>query len=129
MAKSPAAATYYDATATASPDRLALAGDVSADVCVIGAGYTGLSAALELAGAGYRTVVVEATEVGGGASGRNGGQVCTGFSSGQDRIEAQLGRDDARRCFVLAEDSKSLLKERIGKHSIDCDLRWGYLHA
>jgi gamma-glutamylputrescine oxidase len=84
MAKSASATTYYDATATPSPDRPALAGDLTVDVCVVGAGYTGLSAALELAGAGYKTVVVEATEVGGGASGRNGGQVCTGFSSGQD---------------------------------------------
>ena len=129
MANSTIAPTYYDATATPSPIRSTLAGDIDADVCVIGAGYTGLSAALELAAAGYKTVVVEACEVGAGASGRNGGQVCTGFSSGQGKIEAQLGRDDARRCFALAEESKTLLKERIAKHNIDCDLRWGYLHT
>ena len=72
---------------------------MTADVCVIGAGYTGLSAALELAKAGYKVVVLEAETIGYGASGRNGGQVCTGFSSGQGKIEAQLGKDDAKRCF------------------------------
>ena len=65
---------------------------------------TGLSAALELAQAGYRVVVLEAETVGYGASGRNGGQICTGFSSGQGKIEAQLGKDDARKCFDLAEE-------------------------
>lgn len=129
MPKSIDAQSYYQATATPSPTHPPLAGDISTDVCVIGAGYTGLSAALELAQAGYRVVVLEAQEVGYGASGRNGGQICTGFSSGQGKIEAQIGKDDARKCFALAEDSKQLLKDRIARHSIDCDLKWGYLHA
>lgn len=129
MPKSIDAPSYYHATATPSPSHPPLAGEVSADVCVIGAGYTGLSAALELAAAGYRVVVLEAETVGYGASGRNGGQICTGFSSGQQKIEAQLGKDDARACFALAEESKQLLKDRIAAHRIDCDLKWGYLHA
>ena len=127
--KSISAPSYYQATATDSPVHLALSSEVLADVCVIGGGYTGLSAALELADAGYKVVVLEAETVGYGASGRNGGQICTGFSSGQQKIEAQLGLDDARRCFALAEESKQLLKDRIARHAIDCDLKWGYLHA
>jgi gamma-glutamylputrescine oxidase len=129
MAKSISVQSYYQATATPYTLHPPLAGDVSADVCVVGGGYTGLSAALELAQAGYKVVVLEAETIGYGASGRNGGQICTGFSSGQRKIEAQLGRDDARRCFALAQESKELLKDRITRHGIDCDLRWGYLHA
>lgn len=129
MPKSISAPTYYQASATLAPNHPALKGDVKADICIVGGGYTGLSAAIELAEAGHKVVVLEAETVGHGASGRNGGQICTGFSSGQDKIAAQLGEDDARRCFMLAEESKRLLTERITRYGIDCDLRWGYLHV
>ncbi len=129
MPKSIDAISYYQATATPHSSHPALAGDVNADVCIIGAGFTGVSAAMELAQAGYRVVVLEAETVGYGASGRNGGQICTGFSSGQGKIEAQLGKDDARKCFDLAEESKRLIVDRIAEHKIDCDLVWGYIHA
>jgi gamma-glutamylputrescine oxidase len=129
MSKSIFAPSYYQAAATPSPAYLPLSGEISADVCIVGAGYTGLSAAVELAEAGHRVVVLESETVGHGASGRNGGQICTGFSSGQDKIAAQLGKEDARKCFAIAEDSKRLLVDRISRYQIDCDLRWGYLHV
>jgi gamma-glutamylputrescine oxidase len=129
MSKSIDALSYYQATANAQISCQSLKGDVSADVCVIGAGYTGLSAALELAQAGYKVVVLEAEKIGYGASGRNGGQVCTGFSSGQQKIVNQMGKGDAVKCFALAEEAKALLKQRIADHAIDCDLTWGYLHC
>jgi gamma-glutamylputrescine oxidase len=129
MSKSIDALSYYQATANAQISCQSLKGDVSADVCVIGAGYTGLSAALELAQAGYKVVVLEAEKIGYGASGRNGGQVCTGFSSGQQKIVNQMGKGDAVKCFALAEEAKALLKQRIADHTIDCDLTWGYLHC
>ena len=129
MPKSIHAPSYYQAAATPSPKHPAVEGDITADICIVGAGYTGLSAAIELAEAGYKVVVLEAETVGHGASGRNGGQICTGFSSGQEKIEAQLGRADAGRCFALAEEAKQLLKQRIARYNIDCDLRWGYLHV
>jgi gamma-glutamylputrescine oxidase len=129
MSKSIDARSYYQATATDQISCESLKSELSADVCVIGAGYTGLSAALELAQAGYKVVVLEAEKIGYGASGRNGGQVCTGFSSGQGKIIKQVGKDDAAKCFALAEEAKSLLTQRLQKHSIDCDMTWGYLHC
>ncbi|MDP9138715.1 MAG: FAD-binding oxidoreductase, partial [Pseudomonadota bacterium] len=121
--------SWYRATERARRSYPKLPGDQVADVCIIGAGYTGLSAALELAKAGRRVIVLEAERVGFGASGRNGGQICTGFSPGQGPVRAQVGRDDARKCFALAEEAKALVEARIRTHGIECDLTWGYLHC
>jgi gamma-glutamylputrescine oxidase len=121
--------SYYQATANRIISTVPLEGNVTADVCIIGAGYTGLSAALELAEAGYKVVVLEAETIGFGASGRNGGQICTGFSSGQSKIEGQIGKADAKRAFDLSEEAKQLILDRVEKHKIDCDIRWGYMHC
>ena len=129
MPAEPHVESYYAATANRQSDHPALAGEVAAEVCVVGAGYMGLSAALELAERGYSVVVLEANRVGWGASGRNGGQICTGFSSGNERIAQALGRDDARRLFGFAEEAKTILRERVERHGIDCDLSWGYVHG
>jgi gamma-glutamylputrescine oxidase len=96
---------------------------------VVGAGYTGLSAALELASRGYRVVVLEAWRVGAGASGRNGGVLGMGQRRDQDELERWLGIDWARRLWTLALEANALVRERIRRHRIDCDLTDGELHA
>ncbi|MFT4253100.1 MAG: FAD-binding oxidoreductase, partial [Caulobacter sp.] len=87
--------SWYAATATPFDPLPALAGEATADVCIVGAGYTGLGAALELASRGVSVVVLEAAQVGSGASGRNGGQVHAGQRNDQAWLEKTLGRDDA----------------------------------
>jgi gamma-glutamylputrescine oxidase len=119
-------ASYYEASVTRPEALPALAGSLRADVCVIGGGLAGLSAALELAGRGYAVVLLEARRIGWGASGRNGGQAIVGFAS-DDAIESQLPADDARRAWHLTVEALDLLRERIATHHIDCDFVPGYL--
>jgi gamma-glutamylputrescine oxidase len=117
--------SYYEATVTRPAADMPLQGAAQADVCVIGAGFSGLSAALELRAKGFSVTVVDAHEPGWGASGRNGGQVLVGFAK-EDPLIDQLG-DDARRAWRLSVDGVGLLRERIAKYAIDCDFTSGYL--
>lgn len=121
--------SWYAASAGPLPAFAPLRGDMSADVCIIGAGYTGLSAALHLAEAGFRVVLLEAHRVGFGASGRNGGQLGSGHGMDQDELERLVGDADARRLWDHAEAAKALVRTLIARHRIDCDLAPGILHA
>jgi len=119
----------YAATANAWERQPPLAGDHVTDVCIVGAGYTGLSAALELAERGFKVTVLEAETIGWGASGRNGGQVCTGPNGPMEKVERRLGKADARIVWDVTEAAKDLIRTRVEHFGIDCDLKWGYLHA
>ncbi|MEL6678979.1 MAG: FAD-binding oxidoreductase [Pseudomonadota bacterium] len=121
--------SYYAATAPLSPPRPALTNRVRADVCVIGAGYTGLSAALHLAEAGADVVLLEAHRVGWGASGRNGGQLGSGQRVDQTDLEEGLGPDRARALWDLGEAAKGLVKHLIARHAIACDLTPGIAYT
>jgi gamma-glutamylputrescine oxidase len=118
--------SWYAASATPLPEQPPLQGRIDVDVCILGAGYTGLSAALELAEAGYKVVVLEAERIGWGASGRNGGQAIAGFSCGEAKLEALVGFDDARRMFDLSREGLQWLRDRIDRHGIACDWRDGH---
>lgn len=121
--------SWYAATANRFSPLPPLQGGTRADVCVIGGGYTGLSAALHMAEAGLDVVLLEAGRVGSGASGRNGGQIHSGHRRDQDFLEAQVGLDDAKALWRMAEDAKALLHALIKRHAIDCDVRPGLVVA
>ena len=119
--------SYYFASANFTPDHKPLQGDVSCDVCVIGAGITGSSAALHLAEQGYSVVLLEGRQIGWGASGRSGGQAIIGYNKGFRDIAALVGRDDAQKLWDMGLASKDLLIETVARHNIRCDLKWGHL--
>ncbi|MFD1912259.1 NAD(P)/FAD-dependent oxidoreductase [Halodurantibacterium flavum] len=121
--------SWYAATATPPAPFAPLMGHVRADVCIVGGGYTGLSAALHLAQRGYDVRLLEAHRVGFGASGRNGGQVGSGQRLEQDQLEAMTGRDDARKLWDLGEEAKALVLSLIADHAIDAGFRPGIAHA
>ncbi|OWU82355.1 oxidoreductase [Oceanicola sp. 22II-s10i] len=117
--------SWYAATVEQLPPFPPLTGEATADVCVIGGGYTGLSAALHLAEAGRRVVLLEAQRVGFGASGRNGGQLGSGQRQDQMTLEKMVGRDDARHLWRLGEEAKALVRDLVAKHGIECQLKPG----
>ncbi len=119
--------SYYAATAPRGPARAPLLGRVDADVAIVGGGLAGLSAALELAERGRRVVLLEARQLGSGASGRNGGQAIHGLACAPGEIESQLGLDEARRVFAMSLEAVDLIRRRCAKYGIDCDWRDGWL--
>lgn len=121
--------SYYADSANNKNDYPQLAGEVSCDVCVIGAGFTGLSAALHLAESGYSVALLEAEKVGWGASGRNGGQVCQGHNMDHDELIKKVGRERADALWQMSLESVDLVRELITKHDIQCDLKKGVLHV
>jgi glycine/D-amino acid oxidase-like deaminating enzyme len=116
-------ANLYRETASSAPPTPPLPGDAKADIVVVGAGITGLSTALHAAQAGAATMVLEARDVGHGASGRNGGQVNPGLKHDPDRVEGDFGADLGRRMNALAGAAPDLVFELIARHGIDCESR------
>ncbi len=121
--------TWYEATANPRPDCPPLAGDAEADICIVGGGFTGVSAALELAQRGYKAVLLEAERIGYGATGRNGGQANTGLRCGAAMLIERFGLAEAKRLWSVAQEAHALIGERIAKHRIDCQRRLGTLGA
>ncbi|MCZ6832078.1 MAG: FAD-binding oxidoreductase [Gammaproteobacteria bacterium] len=118
--------SYYAASVDHCPDYAPLQGAQTADVCVIGAGFTGISTALHLAERGYNVHVVEANKVGWGASGRNGGQMIGGIS-GEEAIVRSLGEEGESLLWQLRWAGHEIIRERVKTYGISCDLRTGYL--
>jgi glycine/D-amino acid oxidase-like deaminating enzyme len=120
--------SYYAATICEPTDYSELEGSVNADVCVVGAGFTGVATALTLAERGYSVALVEANRVGWGASGRNGGQVINGIS-GLGKIAKKHGDSVAALIRNLKWRGNDIIRERIQKYGIDCDLKDGFVEV
>jgi len=120
--------SYYAASVNEVTDYPVLEGSTSVDVCVVGAGFTGVATALTLAERGYSVALVEANRVGWGASGRNGGQVINGMS-GLAKLREKHGDGIADMLWELKWRGNELIRERVAKYSIDCDLKDGYVEV
>ena len=120
------ARSYYLASANAMVQRPTLSEDLSADVCVIGGGFTGVNTAIELAQRGLSVILLEARRIGWGASGRNGGQLIRGIGHDVSGFARHVGEEGVRYLQRAGIESVALVGERIREHAIDCDLRWGF---
>jgi glycine/D-amino acid oxidase-like deaminating enzyme len=118
--------SYYAATRNDHTVYEPLRGEHRADVCVIGAGFTGISTALHLAERGYAVRVVEAHRVGWGASGRNGGQMIGGIA-GERHIAKRHGKTVEGLLGELRWAGHKIIRDRVERYAIDCDLKYGYL--
>ncbi|MGB3148249.1 MAG: FAD-binding oxidoreductase [Paracoccaceae bacterium] len=122
-------ASYYAATATDIGRFQPLSGDRDCDVCIVGGGFTGLSAALHLAERGMRVILLEAHRVGFGASGRNGGQVGTGQRQDQDWLEKTAGKAAARQLWDLSLEAVGMVKDLVQAHKMTSTFHPGIAHA
>lgn len=121
--------SFYVATAVGISEHPTLEGAERADVCVIGGGFTGLSAALNLAEQGLDVVLLEAERIGFGASGRNGGLIGSGQRKDALEMEQQFGYERSREFWELAEAAKEEIRARVARHDIDCDLQYGQIEG
>ena len=119
---------YYLASAGAYRPDAPLAGDIKADICIIGGGFTGLSAAVACVEAGLDVVLLEGEQIGFAASGRNGGQMIPGFNMAAADLIKLVGEDVGQQLYLLAMSARDRVHARIERHEIDCDLRQGHIH-
>lgn len=120
------AASYYAASANRQLDLPRLEGEQVADVCIIGGGFTGLNTAIELAERGFSVVLLEARRIGWGASGRSGGQLIRGVGHDVEQFTGVIGEEGVDELKRMGFEAVEIVRQRIARHAIDCDLSWGY---
>ncbi len=118
--------SYYAATANRQTGYPVLEHDIEADVVVVGGGFTGINTALELAERNIDVVLLEANRIGWGASGRNGGQIIGGIGRDPERFRKHIGSDGVQAIYQMGLEAREIIRERIEKYRINCDLKWGY---
>lgn len=121
--------SWYVASAPAFPDQPQLDGTETVDVCIIGAGFTGLSTALHMAERGLSVAVLEAHRVGWGASGRNGGQIGVGQRQDPEAVAKMADPGLARASWEIGRDAADLVRDLVDRHGIDCGLKSGLLYV
>lgn len=118
--------SFYVATAIGLEERPCLQERIHADVCVVGGGFTGVNTALELAERGFEVVLLEARRIGWGASGRNGGELIRGIGHDIEQFVDEIGREGVDAIARMGVEAVEIVRERIHRHGIDCDLQPGY---
>ncbi|WP_298186024.1 FAD-binding oxidoreductase [uncultured Pseudomonas sp.] len=118
--------SYYAASANRQLAYPALEGELRADVCIVGGGFSGLNTAIELAQKGLSVVLLEAHKIGWGASGRNGGQLIRGVGHGVEQFESVIGSQGVRELKLMGLEAVEIVRQRVAQFNIDCDLTWGY---
>lgn len=121
--------SFYAASALDKTQRPQLTQDLNCDVCIIGAGYTGLSSAIHLAEKGFNVVILEGSRIGFGASGRNGGQIVHSYSRDMDFIEHHFGKDTGDAMGSMAFEGAKVLRRFVKDYNIECDLKPGGIFA
>ncbi|MEH6548997.1 MAG: FAD-binding oxidoreductase [Pseudomonadales bacterium] len=123
------APSYYSASANWQTDYPQLEGELQVDVVIVGGGFSGVSTAVELCERGYKVALVEAKRISWGATGRNGGQIIGGVGSNPDAFRNAIGEEGVNAVYKMGTECVDIVRERIEKYSIDCDLKWGYLEG
>lgn len=119
-------ASYYAATANSTGNYPTLDSAIEADIAVVGAGFTGVNTALELAERGYKVALLEANRLCWGASGRNGGQIIGGLGHNAAQFRKTIGDDGVQAIYDMGIECVDIIRERVARYDIDCDMRWGY---
>ncbi len=118
--------SYYAATANEQKQYPLLEGEHQTDVVVVGGGFTGVNTALELAERGYSVTLLEANRLSWGATGRNGGQIIGGIGHSLEQFEKTIGREGVRAIYDMGVECCDIIRQRVERYQIDCDLTWGY---
>ena len=120
------APSYYAASANWQTDYPKLDGNFDVDVVIVGAGFSGVATAVELCERGYKVALIESNRVGWGASGRNGGQIIGGYGSNPSAFRSTIGSEGVEVVEQMGVECVEIIKDRIERYKIECDLKWGY---
>ena len=118
--------SYYANSIKDETDYPVLEQELTTDICIVGGGFSGVSAGLHLSELGYKVVIVEANKIGWGATGRNGGEIIGGFS-GDAIMQKKYDTKYTDMVWNMRWEGNDIIRKRVEKYNIDCDLKWGYL--